>query len=86
MFNQNHSCLTMFNLSVMYQNVAYLYFCVVCIMMVSDNVCKTCQKKVQSFSYKICCLNCKITYHAKSVQLDKDDIQNVNFWYCYIVW
>ena len=26
MFNQNHSCLTIFNLSVMYQNVAYLYF------------------------------------------------------------
>ena len=26
MFNQNHACLTMFNLSVMYQNVAYLYF------------------------------------------------------------
>ena len=57
-------------------------FCVVCIMMASDNVCKTCQKKVQSFSYKICCMNCKITYHAKCVQLDKDDIQNVNFWYC----
>ena len=27
-------------------------------------------------------MNCKITYHAKCVQLDKDDIQNVNFWYC----
>ena len=50
--------------------------------MASDNVCKTCQKKVQSFSYKICCMNCKITYHAKCVHLDKDDIHNVNFWYC----
>ena len=56
--------------------------CVFCIIMASDNVCKTCQKKVQSFSYKICCMNCKITYHAKCVHLDKDDIHNVNFWYC----
>ena len=27
-------------------------------------------------------MNCKITYHAKCVHLDKDDIHNVNFRYC----
>ena len=34
------------------------------------------------FSYKICCMNCKITYHAKRVHSDKDDTHDVNFWYC----
>ena len=31
---------------------------------------------------KIRCMNCKVTYHAKCVHLDKDDIEHVNFWYC----
>ena len=38
--------------------------------------------KLKSFSYKICCINCCVTYHAICVHLDKDDIKHVNFWYC----
>ena len=74
----------MFNLSVMYQDITCVYSlcCFFCIIMATDNVCKTCQKKVQSFSYKICCMNCKITFHAKRVHSDKDDIHDVNFWHC----
>ena len=72
----------MFELSVMYQDVTNLYSLCFCIMMASNDVCKTCLKRVQLFSYKIRCMNCKVTYHAKCVLLDKDDIEHVNFWYC----
>ena len=26
-------------------------------------------------------MNCRVTYQAKCVHLDKDDIEHVNFWY-----
>ena len=53
----------------------------VCLTMDLNGMCKTCHKRVQSFSQYIECHNCKCKHHAKCVRLDKATDISSN-WYC----
>ena len=48
----------------------------------SSNVCLVCYRRIQTFCYYLSCLNCVRRYHARCVNLDRDDIHNVSMWYC----
>ena len=72
-FNQNHSCLTMFNL-IWVLCTRILATCILCVFVshYCQIICANHDKKCShSVSYKICCMNCKITYHARCVHIDK---------------
>ena len=51
------------------------------IMAVAD-LCKTCSRKVQSFSTHIRCVNCCTKYHAKFVNLERIEVAGRELWYC----
>ena len=45
-------------------------------------LCKTCTKKVQSFCIHITCDVCKHAYHAKCVNLNREEVEVASLWYC----
>ena len=47
-----------------------------------NGVCKTCHKRVQSFSRYVECHNCKCKHHAKCVRLDNASSGISGGWYC----
>ena len=67
-----HKCLT----SIKYYVTIYA-----AIMSVTD-FCKTCSRKVQSFSTHIRCVNCCTKYHAKCVNLERTEVAGRELWYC----
>ena len=44
--------------------------------------CTVCDRKVQSFSIHLRCINCKSKHHAMCVNFDRDDEANCDPWYC----
>ena len=50
-------------------------------MNIDDN-CTVCDRKVQSFSIHLSCVNCKTRHHAKCVNFDRDDVAKCELWYC----
>ena len=46
------------------------------------NTCDICYKKVQSFCIHIKCVVCHVKYHAKCVNMNRDDILMCDLWYC----
>ena len=47
-----------------------------------NGMCKTCHKRVQSFSRYVECHNCKCKHHAKCVRLDNASSCISGAWYC----
>ena len=47
-----------------------------------NDICKTCHRKVQSFSENLTCKNCKAKYHKKCIRLATEDTVNIDLWYC----
>ena len=54
----------------------------ICIMADSNKICKTCHRKVQSFSMYLQCKNCNHKHHTQCVRLDKDTCNITHSWYC----
>ena len=46
------------------------------------HICKTCTRKVQSFCIHITCYVCKHAYHAKCVNLNREEVVAASLWYC----
>ena len=44
--------------------------------------CKICNRKVQSFCIHIKCTVCLVMFHAKCVNMTKNEIQYYELWYC----
>ena len=54
----------------------------ICIMADSNKICKTCHRKVQSFSMYLQCQNCNHKQHIQCVRLDNDACNITHSWYC----
>ena len=46
------------------------------------SLCKTCHRKIQSFSTKLNCNNCKSKHHVKCVTFENEAGINQDIWYC----
>ena len=51
------------------------------VILAVTNHCKICSRKVQSFSTHIRCVNCFIKYHAKCVNLERNEGVGTVLWY-----
>ena len=48
----------------------------------NGNLCGHCSKRVQKFCFKIKFINCLKLYHHQCVNLSRDDIEQIQDWYC----
>ena len=55
---------------------------IICVMADLSIICKTCHKKVQSFSKHVLCKNCNYKHHATCVRLDRESYNISPTWYC----
>ena len=46
------------------------------------DICTVCDRKVQSFSIHLRCINCKSKHHVKCINFDRHDVVNCEPWYC----
>ena len=54
-------------------------------MMAGDyiDICQICHKRVRHFCIQLACKSCKSLYHAKCMNLNRNDIDQINDpWYC----
>ena len=45
-------------------------------------LCKACTRKVQSFCIHVTSYVCKHAYHAKCVNLTREEVEAAGLWYC----